>query len=156
MAKTYYMKTPDGQIFTTAHPEYHKEWEQLPQTKGKELRRQYCIDELRKMVNPGDVIYCILRSVSSSGMSRTLSLYVIRDNELRSITSYAADVLQWGTNDKGHIKVSGCGMDMGFHTVYTLSRYLFKDGFKVEGRGRNGDTSGWDNDGGYALKHEWI
>jgi len=22
--------------------------------------------------------------------------------------------------------------------------------------GRNGDTSGWDDDGGYALKSEWI
>lgn len=22
--------------------------------------------------------------------------------------------------------------------------------------GRNGDTSGWDNDGGYALRHRWI
>lgn len=23
-------------------------------------------------------------------------------------------------------------------------------------RGRNGDTSGWDDDGGYALKHRWL
>lgn len=23
-------------------------------------------------------------------------------------------------------------------------------------RGRNGDTTGWDNDGGYAFKQEWI
>lgn len=25
-----------------------------------------------------------------------------------------------------------------------------------EFHGRNGDPTGWDNDGGYALKHEWI
>jgi hypothetical protein len=25
-----------------------------------------------------------------------------------------------------------------------------------KGIGRNGDTSGWDNDGGYALKQEWL
>lgn len=28
-------------------------------------------------------------------------------------------------------------------------------GWQFEG-GRNGDTSGWDNDGGYALKQEWL
>jgi hypothetical protein len=73
--------------------------------------------------------------------------------------------------------VQGCGMDMCFHTVYNLGRTLFPDGFGEAGfdgqagirrpktseeaaemvkagwgfRGRNGDTSGWDNDGGYAL-----
>lgn len=74
--------------------------------------------------------------------------------------------------------VSGCGMDMCFATVYNLGRVLFPEGFGEEGthpttgakvrpgcrenaagavdlgyqfRGRNGDTSGWDNDGGYAL-----
>ena len=78
--------------------------------------------------------------------------------------------------------VGGCGMDMGFHLVYNLGRVLFPDGFGVEGtypngstgrpasrvsaaraveigtkfQGRNGDTSGWDNDGGYALRHEWL
>ena|ERR1035437_1828097 len=50
----------------------------------------------------------------------------------------------------------GCGMDMGFHLVYNLGRTLFPEGFKVEGRGRNGDASGWDKDGGYALKQRWI
>ena len=23
-------------------------------------------------------------------------------------------------------------------------------------RGRNGDKSGWDDDGGYALNHRWL
>ena len=45
---------------------------------------------------------------------------------------------------------------MGFEIVYNLGRKLFHDGFKVEGRGRNGDMSGHDNDGGYALKHRWL
>lgn len=26
----------------------------------------------------------------------------------------------------------------------------------VEFRGRNGDTTGWDSSGGYALKHRWL
>lgn len=151
-----WLKTKEGTVFSTSHPEYHADCERLPQAKGKEARREYCIAELLKLLQPGDKVYCLVRSVSSSGMSRKMSLYIVRDNDIRSITSYVADILQWGIDDKGYLKVSGCGMDMGFHTVYTLGRYLFRDGFKVEGRGRNGDTSGHDSDGGYALKHEWI
>jgi hypothetical protein len=78
--------------------------------------------------------------------------------------------------------VGGCGMDMGFQLVYELSSVLFPDGFGVEGTypngsqgrptspaqaagavkigakfyGRNGDTSGWDLDGGYALAQRWL
>lgn len=77
----------------------------------------------------------------------------------------------------GGVRVHGCGMNMHFQTVYSLGRVLFPDGFGIEGtlpyghrvrpqtrehalelvkagavfRGRNGDTSGWDADGGYAL-----
>lgn len=84
------------------------------------------------------------------------------------------------------IKIGGCGSDMGFEIVYNLGRYLFPNGFAEkctacgrtptrkdaidEGqperapqcsrghrfRGRNNDTTGWDDDGGYALKHEWL
>lgn len=32
---------------------------------------------------------------------------------------------------------------------------MVKQGWKFEG-GRNGDQSGWDNDGGYALNQRWI
>jgi hypothetical protein len=84
------------------------------------------------------------------------------------------------------IVIGGCGMDMGFSLVYNLSRYLFPDGFGYPVtydpecsaaqyrpetsehaqklfnrgvtflRGRNGDPSGWDNDGGYALNQRWL
>lgn len=84
------------------------------------------------------------------------------------------------------IRMDGCGMDMGFEIVYTLGRVLWPQGFAEkctacgrtptrkdaidEGqperapqcsrghtfRGRNNDTTGWDTDGGYALKQEWL
>lgn len=82
----------------------------------------------------------------------------------------------------GGMVVNGCGMDMGFHVVYQLSGVLFPNGFGVVGTtktglkitpaskkaaadavklgtkfyGRNCDKSGWDTDGGYALKQEWL
>lgn len=185
MAKTYYMQTQSGDVFRTNRPEYHKECTQLSEAKGKAAIREWSINALKGMLQPDDKVYCLVRSVSSSGMSRKMSLYIVHNGELRGITGYVADVLQWGTDDNGYLKVSGCGMDMGFHTVYSLGYYLFKDGFGIVGEshngvmavkarpnskeqaaemlangfrfhGRNGEASGWDDDGGYALKHEWM
>lgn len=78
----------------------------------------------------------------------------------------------------GGVVMGGCGMNMCFAAVYNLGRVLFPDGFGLIGekdgkqrraksrksaaqmiragwkfRGRNGDASGWDNDGGYALDY---
>lgn len=86
---------------------------------------------------------------------------------------------------KGGVLMGGCGMDMGFALTYELSHALYPDGFGIECdswpkggrrkyrppskaaaaravakgytfRGRNGDASGWDPDGGYALRKEWL
>lgn len=83
---------------------------------------------------------------------------------------------------RGGVIMTGCGMNMCFAAVYNLGRVLFPDGFGLVGerqppmslkkvratsrqhaarliragykfRGRNGDASGWDNDGGYALDY---
>lgn len=78
----------------------------------------------------------------------------------------------------GGVVMRGCGMNMCFGAVYILGRVLFPDGFGIIGerdgkrkrpttakqaarmvrdgwrfRGRNGDASGWDNDGGFALDY---
>lgn len=143
---------------------------------------------LRSILNPGDTVRTILRQVSRSGMSRRISLVIARDGEIEDITWHAARAMgdkvkqggRW-VQDAG-LTVGGCGMDMGFHLVYNLGRYLFTEGFGVEGlhplrgklrpltkakaqkavqlgyrfRGRNGDQSGWDDDGGYAFEHRWL
>lgn len=135
-------------------------------------------------LKPGDTVNCILRHVSRSGMSRSISLL---KGDI-DITYYAALAMGDKIDQKnGGIKIGGCGMDMGFSLVYNLGYCLFPDGFgescQEEGctfrprteaeakqandlaghgitphvfRGRNGDKSGWDNDGGYALKHRWL
>jgi hypothetical protein len=114
---------------------------------------------LHKFLQPGDTVYTVIRKVSTSGMSRKIDLYTFKDNRKIYLTGYAAVLLGYSRDIRsGALSVSGCGMDMGFHVVYSLSRVLFPDGFKLaEGqRGRNGDMSGYDNDGGYALRQEWI
>ena len=116
--------------------------------------------ELARMLRPGDTVYTRLEHVSRSGMTRRISVMVMRENEPQNITYTVAHALGDGPSfDRSRhdgLRVNGCGMDMGFHLVYSLGRVLFPDGFPVTGVGRNGDTPGHDRDGGYALRHRWI
>jgi len=114
-------------------------------------------ERLQAILKPGDKVYTILRHVSSSGMMRSISLVVVKDNIPDTIDHLAVRVLGLtrDKNDEG-IRVGGCGMDMGFHLVYELGYILFPNGFDYTGTGRNGDTSGHDNNGGYALKQAWL
>ena len=124
---------------------------------AKQKEREDAVRELREILKPGDTVFVSLKHVSRSGMSRVIMPFIIRDNEPRYLGWLVAKATDrtYNRNHEG-VNVGGCGMDMGFELVYTLSQYLFPEGFKVEGRGRNGDMSGWDKDGGYALKHRWF
>ena len=103
----------------------------------EELVKEYFNGEERATV------YTILRRVSSSGMTRHISLKVAQGGEIYDITYTAALAL----GDKLHdvngcntIKVNGAGMDMGFHLVYSLSSVLF-----------HGEERA-----GYKLSHRWL
>ena len=119
------------------------------------------LEYLRSILKPGSKVYTTVKSVAKSGMSRTMTLHVVLDGEIRSITYSAAVVLADPLQKDGTIRVNGCGMDMGFHIVYCLSRRLFPDGFipaeagKQYGRNRAPATE-LDKDGGYALEQRWI
>jgi hypothetical protein len=96
----------------------------------QQLDRDYAIEKLLTYyVNQGDKVYSILRKVSSSGMTRHYSLVVVDNNfQINDITYYAAHALGWPLiESNGHraIKVQGCGMDMSFHLVSSLSAVLF-------------------------------
>ena len=106
----------------------------------------YAVERLTDYyVAPEDTVYTLVRHVSASGMSRDISLFVVRDGKIVDITYYAAHALEWRLVERDGrraIRVSGCGMDMGFHTVYTLASVLYRGA--VEG------------DAGYSLRHEWL
>jgi hypothetical protein len=107
----------------------------------KELARM----RLREMFaeNDRNTVYTVLRHVSASGMSRDISLKVVDRGELRDITYTAAIAMGETPKDKnGHrvIRVSGCGMDMGYHLVHSLSSVLYPDQVRA----------------GYVLDHEWA
>ena len=152
----------------------------------EERERAEALGGLRELLKPGDTIHTILRHVSRSGMYRVIGLVITHAGGSRRIDYLAAGLLKGYDSRHDGCKAFGCGMDMGFHLVYNLSRQLFPDGFgevghteaghvrpdgirpktrkaaaKLQGegvtfRGRNGDPSGWDNDGGYALDQRWL
>jgi hypothetical protein len=151
-----YMQLPDGQVIQTENTELWKEGKRLTLKEGKRLHRAQHAEHLRDMLKPGQTVHCVLKHASRSGMRRHIQLLTTYDGNIADITHAAAVVMDDRVADDGGIIINGCGMDMGFALVYSLGRCLFPDGFKVEGRGRNGDTSGHDNDGGYALRSHWL
>lgn len=97
------------------------------------------IDALKSYAPEGSTVYTILRHVSSSGMSRDISVIAITDGKPRNLDGL---VLQAGIGRKSRrrygegVRVAGVGMDMGFALVYRLAQVLYGDG--------------------YALDHEWL
>ncbi len=119
----------------------------LSKKAAAELERSESIERLRTLFagEESPVIHTITRHVSASGMTRDISLIYVKGGAAFNITYSAALALGWPLSEKsGHraIRVSGTGMDMGFHTVYTLSSVVY--------RGHA------DSDAGYLLKQEWL
>jgi hypothetical protein len=107
----------------------------------RESARAYLLSILNKQNRP--TLYTNLKSVSSSGMSRDMKVLAVVEGEIVDVTYYVGK-LDIGTikerNGQRVIRVGGCGMDMGFHVVYTVSAILY----------------GYEERGAYTIRHEWI
>ena len=136
-------------------------------TKAQQRERQEAIEHLREFIKPGDTVYTTLKHVSRSGMLRIIDVHVIEDNQPRWIAYTVAKAIDAPFNQRASdgIKMTGCGMDMGFALVYDLSYNLFRDGFDCTGENchsndhSNGDrdrTPHRHSDPGYALRHRWL
>ena len=132
-------------------------------TKAKLKERDDAIAELKTILHPGMKVYTVLRHVSRSGMSRRLDVYVFdKDGDKVWLTGRCV-ALGIGTQSRKEwqasagMRVDGGGMDMGFHTVYTLGRILWPkgDGKTTTFRNSSG-KSVIETDGGYLLRHEWL
>ncbi len=140
---TYYLSTTDNRVYDFNHQPSGEDWQQLSQAKGRELEKQQAIDSLKNIFNlmPSDkrVIYCVLRSVSKSGMSRVIDFYTIENNKPQYLSGLIRMALGYRMAKNGGLVIGGCGMDMGFHVVYTVASVIY-----------GGDR------GGYEIKSEWI
>ena len=96
-------------------------------------------DYFKTNLKKNDTIYCIIKHVSQSGMSRHISFFYIRNNEPRFITPRISDFLDYKMN-KYHdaLVVGGCGMDMAFSVVHHLQEqmqhYQHRKDFKLNHR----------------------
>jgi len=88
-------------------------------------------EELINLLGDSKTVYAIIRHVSASGMSRIIDFYVIKDERpywlsgcISMVTGFKLD-----KSDRG-LRVYGCGMDMAYHVVSSLSEELYGD-YKV-------------------------
>lgn len=146
----HYVRTETGRIYETDNV---KQWttglyksEPLPKAEGKRLYQEQAKESLREILSHGDRVYCVLRSVSRSGMSRTIDFYAIKDNRPIWLSGHMAAALGWKRSKDRGLVITGCGMDMGFHAVYCLASTLWP----------KGNPNREDKDGGYLLKSEWM
>jgi hypothetical protein len=80
-------------------------------------------------LDKGATIYGIVKSVSSSGMSRRIKFYAIKDNRPMFLSWSISQLLGHKMQDDGTIRVNGVGMDMIFATVYELGAVVHNDGY---------------------------
>jgi hypothetical protein len=91
---------------------------------------------LRELFPPGSFVSTVTRHVSRSGMQRTISVLATKDGEIRDVSWAVARALDWRFDrDRGGVKVNGCGMDMGFHLVHSLSYSIYGE-YKCLGKGK--------------------
>lgn len=150
--KNYY-RDPSGRVYGADYVPTLP-GEKLTQKAGKAAYRAQACADLRKLLKPGQTVYCNLRRVSKSGMSRDISLFIVQGKELRDITYLAAVAMDdnLANGNRTAIKIGGCGMDMGFALVYNLGATLWPKGTRKPHGRRDGEP---DSDGGYALKYSW-
>ena len=78
-------------------------------------------------------IFCIIHSVSKSGMSRKLSFHesTFSKEGKGGFLNFTALFIALGYSDRnrdGEFTVNGCGMDMVFHTNYSIIHSLYSLG----------------------------
>ena len=133
-------------------------------TKRQVAERDEAIGELREIFKPGERVTTLLRHVSRSGMQRSISvLHGDTDVSYLVATALGDRVDKWGG-----VVVPGCGMDMGFHLVYALSRTIYpvydclgdrtcpSNEHVNRGPRREDYSVGNAHSDGYALGQRWL
>ena len=115
-------------------------------TKAEKIKQQEDnIAFLKKVFKNKKEAYTILSHVSASGMSRCIKVIALYKGRPLNLSWHVAKALDYKLSPThGGVKVSGCGMDMGFNLVYILSRALYARTSKTRA------------DGGYKLQHNWL
>lgn len=87
----------------------------------------YAESRLDELLNSHQEIFCIIRHVSQSGMTRHISFFIIdnRDNKPLFLDNLISDYLDYRPNKTyTGLVVNGCGMDMAFSVVHHLQEQM--------------------------------
>ena len=87
--------------------------------------------DLNKLKNAADKYKKTIKNIKGKTLLVVLD---IKDNTPSYWSYYVSKILGYKLKDNGAIFVKGCGMDMGFHVVYSLSQTLFNDGYAIKQR----------------------
>ena len=97
-------------------------------TKHEKLQAfNYAEGRLDELLNSHQEIFCIIRHVSQSGMTRHISFFIIdnRDNKPLFLDNLISDYLDYRPNKSySGLVVHGCGMDMAFSVVHHLQEQM--------------------------------
>lgn len=97
--------------------------------KLSKAEREHARGCLLAVLNRGQVVSVVERTVAKSGASRTLTLLTARDGIIYDLSFNASRLMGW-TRIRGvnAFRISGGGMDMCFAAVNDLAQALFGDG----------------------------
>ena len=154
MSKIYYFQSPNtGEVYASDNPDIFSGYKKLTTKEGAALYKQQAKESLLRTIKPDDTIHTVLRSASRSGLKRSISLFIVKDNKLLCLDHDASVILERSRDKDQGIIVNGCGMDMGFDLVYNLGCALWPAGTPNPHGTRNYEP---DSSGGYALKQQWL
>jgi hypothetical protein len=134
-------------------------------TKAQQAEQNEAIERLRALLPVGSAVYCNLRHVSRSGMMRHISFHIATDDGIMDISWLVAKALDYKREDThGALKVGGCGMDMGFHIVNSLSYAIHGMESKGEPTTDHTERRYWHDSyadaenyrAGYTLRSSWL
>lgn len=113
----------------------------------KAERRESSLAVLHKMLPVGSTVFTVLKHVSRSRMMRRIAVIAIGKEGPLNVSGFVSAVLGLPLTDDGAVKVTGCGMDMGYHVVHNLGYALFPAGHGCIGEGcPSNDHSNGDRD----------
>lgn len=89
------------------------------------------LQALNDLTPKGTCLYTTIKHVSRGGMSREISVYVVHNERIRNINYYVGEVLGLRIGNHNGLVVKGCGMDMGYAIVSSVSEILYADNYAL-------------------------
>lgn len=104
---------------------------------------EYQLESIRKHLQRGDTIYCILRKRSRSGSSRTIQFIQFKDDQPIFLSFAIAKIFGYRYDEKCNgVVIRGSGMDFGQDAVMNLASKLFSP-YKYDREASNAIRTRW-------------